>query len=593
LAIDVPPSPVNRIARVAGYRLIARLRGQTGPIALWKAEDEKSGKRVALGLVDPAEDEAFAERFLHDARRLADLRTDGIAHVHAVGQEPEGVYLVTEPVEGASLRELIRQGGPLSPSRAVYLLGQVGRALDAAHTAGVLHRRVGPDTVVVVERLGEHAFLVDFALGTAAVDPVVGGDAPYYPAPESARGEAASRASDIYAFACVLFQCLSGSPPFGAKRRDQPPASLRALRPELPEALDRTLQRGMAERPADRPASAGKLVAEIVRELIVPREPERPRQRVDVLPAQPPVLAPDGPPERRSPLRAVRSLAIVTLIAVAAVFGYLAGDRGGSVGQPARKAVSATVELWLPPGWHKSAPPSVAGLALDQAVAGKARSGEAGVVAGLAGRSSFPARIAEAIDRSAGRPEVVVVGFGALDAYRWRGLRERRSGRYLTLFLAPTDAGLTATACYAERPTALASCERAAGSLTARHRAPLSVRTLASYAGNLDRTLRRLGLRRADARRSLGRASTPREQGQAASALARIHRATAARLTGVSAPAPAAPAKDALVASLRRVSAAYADLSRAARRGRRVDYRRARRAVGRTERALRRDMARL
>jgi protein kinase-like protein len=609
--VAVRAARTKRGSTVAGYRLVARLR-RVGRGVVWDAVEEESGRHVHLRLVDFAGDEAFAERFLKDGQRLADLKAPGLPRVHAVGQDPEVVYLATAPVEGTTVGKLVRNGGPLAPERALSVLGDVGQALDAAHAAGLVHRGVGPDTVVVADGGGEHAFLVDFALGVEPTNPIVGGRAPYYPAPESTRGKDANPKSDIYSFACLLFQCLTGAPPFGAERGDRSAPSVSARRPELPAALDHPLQRGMAESPADRPASAGELLAQVRRELL----PDRPRSerppRDMTRPAEPGALVPmrnEAMPARMVPMppRAVTArksiklpamggwvgvLALAaTLIVAAGVGGYLAGRSGdGDGGDVAKTKGSKDLELALPAGWHEEPPRSLDGLPLDQPAAAEALVGGTGIVVGLAGRSSFATRVAERVDGSAGRPAVVTLG--DLEAYRWRGLRERRTRQHLTLFLAPTDAGLAAAACFGDRPGALARCERAAGSLAV-DAEPVPVGTFASYAQRLDRTIRHVQQRRATYRRRLQLASTPGGQARAASALARTHRSAAASLQELSPPSAAEPARAAVIASLRRVSDAYAGLSRAARAHGPGGYRRGRRTVNGTERALRRAVARL
>ena len=175
-------------------------------------------------------------------------------------------------MEGGSLADLIHRSGQLSADVATDLLRPVADALDAAHHAGLVHRDVKPSNVLLQEG---RAFLADFGLAmtSSAGTSVDGEEAGMsgtvgYLAPEQIEGDRASAASDQYALACVLVECLTGRPPFERANDlaviyahlQEPAPSVSATRPDLPKTVDAVLARGLAKEPADRYASCRDLV---------------------------------------------------------------------------------------------------------------------------------------------------------------------------------------------------------------------------------------------------------------------------------------------------------------------------------------------
>ena len=180
-------------------------------------------------------------------------------------------------VEGLDLNGLLRRDGPLSLERAVSIVGQIGAALDAAHARGLVHRDVKPANVLVASGAGpessDHCYLTDFGLtrDTSATERLtktgefVG--TTDYAAPEQIRGDAASGAADQYALGCLLYECLTGGPPFRhaneldvlrAHLNDDPPAVGRG---DLPAGIDEVIARAMAKEPAERFASCAALTS--------------------------------------------------------------------------------------------------------------------------------------------------------------------------------------------------------------------------------------------------------------------------------------------------------------------------------------------
>jgi len=179
-------------------------------------------------------------------------------------------------VEGTDLAKLIAEQGALEPKRAVDILSQVAEALDAAHAQGLVHRDVKPSNVLVAQAAGaEHAYLADFGLtkrtgslsGVTAAGDIVG--TLEYVAPEQITGGALDERTDVYSLGCVLYESLTGQPPFAratdvallwahVHEEPEPPSK---LRPELPRELDTVLARALAKEPGRRYRSAGELAA--------------------------------------------------------------------------------------------------------------------------------------------------------------------------------------------------------------------------------------------------------------------------------------------------------------------------------------------
>jgi YVTN family beta-propeller protein len=241
---------------LAGYRIDAELaRGGMGVV--YRATHLGLERQVALKVIarELADRAGFRERFLRESRLAARLDHPAVVPVYD-SREVDGELIVAmRLVPGGDLRRLIDREGPLQPARAVALLAQVAEALDAAHAAGIVHRDVKPHNVLVD---GQRAFLSDFGLakalgksGIASGASVVG--TAEYMSPEQWRGGDVGPAADIYSLGCVLYEALTGIPPFARKEAD--------TEPEIPEGLDEVIERGVAKDPGDRYPSAGALIA--------------------------------------------------------------------------------------------------------------------------------------------------------------------------------------------------------------------------------------------------------------------------------------------------------------------------------------------
>lgn len=245
-------------ALLGGYR-IDGLVGRGGMGVVYRATEVALERPVALKLIAPelAHAEDFRERFLRESRLAASLDHPGILPVYAAGEADGELYIATRFVDGTDLGDLVASAGPQTPERALNLVGQVADALDAAHARRLVHRDVKPGNVLV--DANGHCYLCDFGLtkqlggGTTRTGGLAG--SLDYLAPEQIRRAEVDGRADQYALACVLYELLSGEPPF---RRDteaqtlwahmqEEPASVRAL-PEL----DDVFARALAKDPDDR-----------------------------------------------------------------------------------------------------------------------------------------------------------------------------------------------------------------------------------------------------------------------------------------------------------------------------------------------------
>ena len=260
---------------LAGYRIERVLgRGEMGVVFL--AGDPWLERRVALKLIAPelAEDQGFRERFLRESRLAASLEHASVIPIYEAGEADGLLYLAMRYVDGSDLGSLLAEEGRLEPSRAVEILERVAVALDAAHAKELVHRDVKPGNVLI-SSAGD-VYLSDFGLtrhrdesGALTETGQVVGTLDYL-APEQIESREVSAETDVYALACVLFECLAGGVPFeGDSKFGVMFAHLQGERPSvservegLPPAIDAALARGMALSPEERYSSCGELIAE-------------------------------------------------------------------------------------------------------------------------------------------------------------------------------------------------------------------------------------------------------------------------------------------------------------------------------------------
>jgi streptogramin lyase/predicted Ser/Thr protein kinase len=252
-----------------GYR-IERALGRGGMSVVYLAEDLRLERRVALKFLAPrlAEDPAFRARFLYESQVAASLDHPNVVPIYAAGEDGDELYIAMRYVEGSDLKELLHEG-PLDGQRAVRICAQVAAALDFAHARRLVHRDVKPSNVLL--DAAEHVYLADFGLtkrtdGTQPLEPGLFGTIDYV-APEQIRGDDVDGSTDVYALACLLYECLSGSAPF---RRATDAATLYAHLEEAPPTLpglEQVLPKALAKDPADRYSTCRELVDDARRAL--------------------------------------------------------------------------------------------------------------------------------------------------------------------------------------------------------------------------------------------------------------------------------------------------------------------------------------
>ena len=255
-------------SRLGRYE-IRSLLGRGGMGSVWEAYDHDRERVVALKVLpdDLSADPDYRARFQREAFAAAALTEPHIVPIHDFGELDGRLFIDMRLVRGADLRELLRDG-PLTLERTMTIVGQVASALDAAHHDGLVHRDVKPENIIVAD--ADFAYLADFGIAArpadtrlTAVGDMIGSWA--YMAPERFGSGPSAPAVDIYALGCVLFECLTGRPPYPA---DDAPgylqAHLQAPIPRLPAGLEQfqpVIDATLAKDPARRPTSAQSLVS--------------------------------------------------------------------------------------------------------------------------------------------------------------------------------------------------------------------------------------------------------------------------------------------------------------------------------------------
>ncbi len=238
---------------------------------LYRARQVRLDRHVALKLVgeEAARDPVVRERLRREARMVAALDHPNVVPLYAAGEEDGTVYIVTRWVEGTELGSLIHSEGPLAPGRAARAAAQIAAALEVAHEKGLVHRDVKPSNVIMTPE--DHVYLTDFGLakradtqpGLTAVDQMLG--TVDYVAPEQIEGSEPDARGDIYSLGCLLFEMLTGEPPFAGQKGGMAKMwahvnaevpSARERRPEVPAALEDVILSAMAKAPETRPTAA-------------------------------------------------------------------------------------------------------------------------------------------------------------------------------------------------------------------------------------------------------------------------------------------------------------------------------------------------
>jgi serine/threonine protein kinase len=290
-AISTPlsPSPSPTPHSLIGLSIdnkyrIEQLLGAGGMGAVFRANRLLIGDSVALKVINPDQmtDANAVERFRREAQAAARLKHPNAVSIYDFGVSSQGlVFLVMELVEGQSLRQIISQQGPLTPSAVVEILQQVCGALDEAHKQLIIHRDIKPDNILVkFSNSGVHVKVLDFgiaklrdlavsATNLTQTGSVVG--TPHYMSPEQCLGEELDQRSDIYSLGIVLYECLTGMVPFNSpnsaaivvQQVTQSPPSMRAINISISAAVEAVVLQALEKRREARPASASLLAQQL------------------------------------------------------------------------------------------------------------------------------------------------------------------------------------------------------------------------------------------------------------------------------------------------------------------------------------------
>jgi serine/threonine protein kinase len=252
------------------YRLLTSL-GRGGMGEVWQAHDTATDRVVALKVVHAhlSHDKAYLHRFRREAHAATRLNHRHVIPIHTYGEIDGQLFLDMRLVEGRDLDSLIQEG-PLDPPRAVGIIEQVASALHAAHTAGMVHRDVKPSNVLLES--DDFAYLIDFGIARVVADTDLTGSSNVigtwaYMAPERFTNPQIDARSDVYALACVLYECLTGTRPFPGDSPELqfgghlgvPPPSPSLGRPWVPAGFDNVIGNGMAKDPDKRYQTALEL----------------------------------------------------------------------------------------------------------------------------------------------------------------------------------------------------------------------------------------------------------------------------------------------------------------------------------------------
>ena len=301
------------------YRVENEL-GRGGMAKVYRGQDTVLGRTVAIKILAPqyAEDQGFVQRFRREAQAAARISNQTIVSVFDTGSDDGVHFIVMEYVEGRTLADYLTGGGRIMPDRAIDIAIDVARALEAAHTQGVIHRDIKPGNIML-DGQGD-VKVTDFGIArvtataeTVAQTAAVLGTASYL-SPEQAQGQPVDVRSDIYSLGCVLFEMVTGRPPFpgdspvtvASKHVLEQPTPPSQINQDVSPDLDAVILRALAKNPANRYQSATEMREDLER---VKRG--QPVEATPLLPAglgttqvihrdQPAhtaVLPPTGPPE--------------------------------------------------------------------------------------------------------------------------------------------------------------------------------------------------------------------------------------------------------------------------------------------------------
>jgi serine/threonine protein kinase len=246
------------------YRLFEVI-GQGGMGTVYRAHDTEIGRDVAIKVLPPelASEPGYQQRFRREAQTAARLAEPHVIPIYDTGEIDGHLYLVTPIIDGVDLESLLSKNGPIFPPRAVEIVEQLATALQTAHNAGLVHRDVKPSNALITAN--GFVYLIDFGIAHDAsatkltrTGSIVGTWA--YMAPERFGSGTADARADVYALACVFYECLTGQLPYPGNGLEQlvaghltgPIPRPTTLNPALPAGFDQVIAQGMAKDPQQR-----------------------------------------------------------------------------------------------------------------------------------------------------------------------------------------------------------------------------------------------------------------------------------------------------------------------------------------------------
>lgn len=261
--------------QIGGF-VIEALLGSGDIASVYRAYEPALDRRVALKVLAPAfgRDRDFTERLRREYVDVAQLQHPDVVAVYEAGMADDTCLVAMRLVTGSTLQAMLARRGRLRPDDAIAILERVARTLDDAHERGFVHGDLKPSNIFLEP--GGRVSVADFGpskatMGAAASSTAGAGDRPMYLAPEQVSARAADARSDVFSLACIMFECITGQPPY---RLEALPGlvsvptsgaapSLTAHVPDVVPAVDTVFQRALSADPAVRPATAGRFVEEL------------------------------------------------------------------------------------------------------------------------------------------------------------------------------------------------------------------------------------------------------------------------------------------------------------------------------------------
>ena len=610
-------------SEIEGYRIDGVL-GHGGMGVVYEATQLALNRKVALKILAShlTADGSFRKRFQREGEIQAALDHPNIITVHAAGETDEGLYIAMRLVQGPNLKELI-ETGRLDPPRTFALLSQVADALDAAHEAGLIHRDVKPQNVLVDSR--DHAYLADFGLtkgpnhsGLTKTNQFLG--TIDYVSPEQILGQDAVPQSDIYALGGVLYECLTGNLPFPKPsdpavmfaHLNDPPPEISAARPDLPAALDDVLARAMAKVPADRYSSASEFInaarsacqvtpvagANRVAAATVASVPETltdvPETVVDAqtLGEPAPTTGPQQSARRQPRMRRGLWVLPLALGVIAAGIGVLVADNGSAStpDQSSRTAANRDLAVHHPSSWQRSGAASPLGISAEHPISLKPRGQRsAGMLAGVSD-ATLPNLVPRRLNSrlTASPPSRERVRIGTHKGYRFPSLQVKGFPGPVTLYAIPTTAGVTTLTCYglAAQTEAGTACEQIVGTVSLRRGTTGPIGPDRAFSTTLTGVMNDLNKARDEHRRTISEATTAAAVAKEAHSIAAAYATSEKAIQATRVSPEAVPARRSVAEAIQATRKEYTALAAAADKPSSADFSAASHRVRVAERQL-------